>query len=451
MSSLKSMTQGRPTKLIVTFALPLMVGNVFQQLYTIVDTMVVGRYLGVNALAALGADDWLSWMMLGIIQGFSQGFAIKMAYDFGAGDEKSLKKTVGNSLVIAVVFAVGMTLLGEVLAPYGLQILKTKQRVWADAILYLRLIYLGTPIIMMYNLFASILRALGDSRTPLKAMVVASLTNIGLDLLFVLVFHWGIAGAALGTVCGQLVSSLYCLHYMRKIPLLHLSRSDCRLDMRLGGHLLYLGLPMALQNGIIAVGGMIVQSVVNQFSVAFIGGITAVNKLYGLLEIAATSYGFAMVTYTGQNLGAGQGNRIRKGVRGASMIALATSVVIMMVILLFGRRIVGMFMSGTPEEIGEAIAVGYRYISIMAVCLPVLYELHVIRSTIQGMGNTVLPMVSGISEFCMRTFVALLLPLWVGESGIYYAEVAAWMGAMLVLIPSYFILRKKMTAGEACG
>ncbi|MBE5906740.1 MAG: MATE family efflux transporter [Lachnospiraceae bacterium] len=441
---MKDMTQGSPGKLIVSFALPLMAGNVFQQLYTIVDTLVVGRYLGVNALAALGADDWLSWMMLGIMQGFAQGFAIKMAYDFGARDEEALRKTIGNSVVIAIVFSIGMTILGELLAAPGLHLLKTKERIWGDAILYLRMIYIGTPIIMLYNLFASILRALGDSKTPLRAMVVASFTNIGLDLLFVMVFHWGIAGAALGTICGQLVSSVYCLYYMHKLPILHLRKSDFRLNPRLSLHLLYLGLPMALQNAIIAVGGMVVQSVVNQFSVACIGGFTAVNKLYGLLEIAATSYGFSMVTYTGQNLGARQGKRIRKGVRSASKIAALTSLVIMAVILIFGRQIVGMFMSGTPAEIKEATDVGYRYIRIMALCLPILYELHVIRSTIQGMGNTVLPMASGISECFMRIGVALLSPLLVGEAGIYYAEVIAWMGAMLVLVPSYFVLRKQL-------
>ncbi|SFQ50877.1 putative efflux protein, MATE family [Lachnospiraceae bacterium XBB1006] len=442
--SLKSMTEGTPRKLIIAFALPLMAGNVFQQLYTIVDTMVVGRYLGVKALAALGADDWLSWMMLGIVEGFAQGFAIKMAYDYGAKDEKSLKKTIGNSVVIAILFSVGMTIIGEAVAAPALRLLRTKSTIWSDAICYLRLIYLGTPIIMLYNLFASILRALGDSKTPLRAMIVASIVNIGLDLLFVMVFHWGIAGAAFGTICGQLVSSLYCLYYMRKLPLLSLGKSDFRLERKLGGYLLYLGLPMALQNAIIAIGGMVVQSVVNLFSVAFIGGFTAVNKLYGLLEIAATSYGFAMVTYTGQNLGAGNINRVRHGVRSASGIAMVTSVVIMTVILVFGREIVGMFMSGTPKIIKEATDVGYHYISIMAICLPILYELHVLRSTIQGMGNTILPMISGVAEFCMRTGVALIFSMLVGEQGIYFAEVAAWIGSMCVLVPSYVVLRKRM-------
>lgn len=448
-SRVKKMTEGTPWKLILAFSMPLMLGNVFQQMYTIVDTMVVGRFLGVNALAALGADDWFSWMMLGIVQGFTQGFAIKMAQDFGAGNEAALKKTIGNSTVIAILFSLFLTLLGELAVIPGLKLLQTQEVVFADAEIYLRLIFAGTPVIMLYNLFASVLRSLGDSKTPLHAMIVASLTNIGLDLLFVIVFKWGIAGAALGTVCAQFVSILYCLWHMRKMELLHLNRSDYRLELKLGGHLLYLGLPMAFQNAIIAVGGMIVQSVVNRFSVAFIAGVTAVNKLYGLLEIAGTSYGYAMVTYTGQNLGAGKLNRIRQGVRSALLIALITSVTIGVLMLVFGESIVSIFISGTPEQVAEAVRVGHKYLAIMGTFLPILYFLHVVRSTIQGLGNTVLPMVSGIAEFFMRISMVLFCTI-LGESRIFFAEVAAWTGSDLVLIPSYLILMRRLCKkGEA--
>lgn len=446
-SRIKKMTEGTPWKLILAFSMPLMLGNVFQQMYTIVDTMVVGRFLGVNALAALGADDWFSWMMLGIVQGFTQGFAIKMAQDFGAGNEAALKKTIGNSTVIAILFSLFLTLLGELAVIPGLKLLQTQEAVFADAEIYLRLIFAGTPVIMLYNLFASVLRSLGDSKTPLHAMIVASITNIGLDLLFVIVFKWGIAGAALGTVCAQFVSILYCLWHMRKMELLHLQRSDYRLELKLGGHLLYLGLPMAFQNAIIAVGGMIVQSVVNRFSVAFIAGVTAVNKLYGLLEIAGTSYGYAMVTYTGQNLGAGKLNRIRQGVRSALLIALITSVTIGVLMLVFGESIVSIFISGTREQVAEAVRVGYKYLAIMGTFLPILYFLHVVRSTIQGLGNTVLPMVSGIAEFFMRISMVLFCTI-LGESRIFFAEVAAWTGSDLVLIPSYLILMRRLCKKE---
>lgn len=444
MTRTKNMTEGAPGKLIVAFALPLMAGNIFQQLYTVVDTLIVGRYLGVSALAALGADDWFAWMMLGIVQGFAQGFAIKMAHDFGAKNEQALRKTIGNSVVIAVLFSAFMMILGELMVVPGLSILKTNPKVWNGAVTYLRIYFLGTPIMMMYNLLASILRALGDSKTPLHAIIVASISNICLDLLFVVGFKWGIAGAALGTLAGQLISCFYCFYYMRKMSLLKLQKTDFSLEPALGKYLLYLGLPMAAQNALIAIGGMVVQSVVNQFSVAFIAGFTAVNKLYGLLEIAATSYGFSMVTYTGQNLGAGKKERIFRGVRSAVGISIVTSLVMTAIVLIFGKSIIGMFISGTPEEFAEAVEVGYRYISIMGICLPILYVLHVVRSSIQGMGNTMWPMVSGIAEFIMRTAVALILPLAIGEMGIYFAEVAAWLGSDMVLIPSYFALKKKL-------
>lgn len=442
-SRVKDMTVGTPGKLIVSFALPLMAGNIFQQLYTIVDTMVVGRFLGVQALAALGADDWFGWMMLGIVQGFAQGFAIKMSQEFGARNYQGLRKVIGNSAVVSIVFSLLLVILGELAVEPGLHLLHTQSAVWANAVLYLRIYFLGTPIVMLYNLFASILRSLGDSKTPLHAMIVASVTNIGLDLLFVVIFRWGIAGAAWATLTAQMISALYCFLHMRKMELLKLTRNEFRLDTGLMGHLFYLGLPMALQNVMIAIGGMIVQSVINAFSVAFIAGITAVNKMYGLLEIAATSYGYAMVTYAGQNLGAGNLERIRKGVKSALIISLITSAMIAAAMLLCGKGFIGLFISGTENEVKEAVNVGHFYLNIMSICLPILYCLHVVRSTIQGLGNTMLPMISGLVEFFMRTSVIYLLPMLIGEIGVYFAEVSAWIGAVCVLIPSYVYMIKK--------
>ena len=205
-----------------------------------------------------------------------------------------------------------------------------------------------------------------------------------------------------------------------------------------------LGAPMAFQNAVISIGGMIVQFVVNGSGVIFIAGFTATNKLYGVLEIAATSYGYSMVTYTGQNLGAGRTERIRKGMRAAVLIALATSAVIAAIMLLGGRAILSCFISGTPQEVEQTLYVAYYYLAIMSLCLPILYILHVTRSTIQGVGNTVLPMVSGIAEFIMRAATAILLPMLIGETGIFYAEIMAWAGADLILICSYFAVMKKM-------
>ena len=444
-AKIKDMTTGRPLPLIVSFALPLMAGNIFQQLYTVVDTMVVGKALGVDALAALGATDWLYWMWLGMIQGATQGFGILMAREFGAKQYESLRSVVGSSVTLSFLAAVLFLMVGQIAAVPLLGLLKTPAEIMPGSALYLRIMFLGIPIVMAYNLLATILRSLGDGQTPLYAMIVAALSNIILDLLFVLVFHWGIAGAAAATLIAQGISSVYCLVKVRRIEFMTLHKSHFVLKPAMAGRLLSLGAPMAAQNAIIAVGGMIIQGVVNSYGVAFIGGFTAANKLYGVLEIAATSYGYAMITYAGQNLGAAKIDRIRTGMKWAITVALATSAVIASVMLIFGKTIVGAFISGTPEEATAALKVGVTYLSIMSICLPVLYILHVTRSAVQGMGNTILPMVSGIAEFVMRTGGVLLLPALLGENGIFIAEVLAWFGADLILVPSYFLMLNRIS------
>ncbi len=440
----QNMTQGKPAKLLLTFSLSLAAGNVFQQLYTVVDTMVVGKYLGVSALAAVGAADWLNWLMLGVIQGLTQGFGIKMAQEFGAGKEEELRKCVGSAALLSMLSAVVLAALGQVFARPVLVLLQTPEEIIGYTMLYLRILFAGVPIVMLYNLLACILRSLGDSRTPLHAMIAASLTNIILDYLFVMGLKWGIAGAAAATLIAQAVSSVFCFWHIRKIAFLKLKKRDFTLEKRLTRRLFVLGLPMAFQNAIIAIGGMIVQFVVNGYGVIFIAGFTATNKLYGLLEIAGTSYGYAMVTYVGQNLGAGKMNRIRSGMRAAMGIAMITSVVIALIMLSLGKYILGLFISGTPDVVEQTMGIAYFYLAVMAVCLPVLYVLHVTRSAIQGMGNTVLPMMSGVAEFVMRTLSVILLPMMFGKIGIFFAEIAAWIGADAVLVPSYFVVERKL-------
>lgn len=442
-AKVKDMTVGRPLGLIVSFALPLMAGSIFQQLYTVVDTMVVGKALGVDALAALGATDWLSWMILGMVQGFTQGFGILMARKFGAKDMPGLRRVVGVSVTLSALFALVLLAGAQAAARPMLRLLQTPDRVIGRSMLYIRIYFAGIPVIIAYNLLATVLRSLGDSRTPLVAMVLASLTNVGLDLLFVLVFGWGIAGAAAATLIAQVLSSVFCFLRLRRTDFLTLEREDFRPRDGLGWRLLGLGWPVALQNGIIAVGGLIIQRVVNGYGVTLLAGYTATNKLFGLLELAAISFGYAMLTYAGQNLGAGDLPRIRKGMTAALGAALGISLIISTAMLTLGRNILGLFLSGDPAEVELAMESGYRYLSIMAMGLPVLYVLHVVRSAVQGMGETLLPMVSGIGEFVMRTGCVLLLPALLGEDGIYIAEISAWLGADLILVPSYLATMKR--------
>jgi putative MATE family efflux protein len=441
-TTIKDMTQGNPLKLIINFASPLMIGNVFQQLYTVVDTIVVGKALGVNALAALGATDWLYWMLLGMVQGITQGFGILIAREFGAKQFERLRTVTANAITLSALSAIILLILSQMISVPALLMLNTPDKIMGDSLLYLRIMFGGIPIVMAYNLLAGILRSLGDGRTPLNAMIVAALANIVLDIVFVLIFHWGIAGAAVATLIAQLFSGIFCLLRISRIEFLKFKPKDFIPNFHLNGRLFGLGAPMATQNAMIAIGGMIIQSVVNGYGVAFIGGFTASNKLYGVLEIAASSYGYAMITYVGQNLGARRFDRIQRGVRCASVISIITSLLISVTMLFAGKGIISMFISGTQQEISEAVRVGYVYLAFMSICLPVLYILHVSRSSIQGLGNTILPMVSGVVEFIMRTGGVLLLPTIIGENGIFLAEVLAWIGADLILVPSYFITIK---------
>ena len=438
MAHVKDMTQGKPWKLILMFALPLMAGNVFQQLYTLVDTAVVGQFVGVEALASLGAADWLNWLVLGIPTGFAQGFSILMSQNFGAGEPEELRKSVAASIILSAIIAVVTLVISQVFMLPTLRLLNTPENVLPGSLLYLRIYFSGIPVSMAYNLLSSMLRALGDSRTPLRAMIIASITNVALDLLFTVAFGWGIAGVAIATVIAQIVAMLYCLRASMRINEIKLKAEHFRAGSALMGRLLKLGVPVAMQNTIISVGGLCVQYVVNGFGFRFIAGFTATNKLYGLLEMAAVSFGYAISTYTGQNLGARNYERIKQGVRSSFFMALVTSVAIGAAMILCGKNVLMLFISGEPNEVVEVLKIAYRYLVVMAGCLPILYLLYVYRSAQQGMGDTVMPMISGAVELIMRVGAAMLLPGIMGQDGIYLAEVAAWAGAAVLLIVTYY-------------
>ncbi len=445
----RNMTEGSPIKLILAIALPLMLGNVCQQLYTVVDTMVVGRGVGMDALAALGSSDWFNWLFLGVVQGFAQGFAIPMAQAFGADDYDDLRKYVGNAALLAVITSAVITAAALSLIRPVLNLLGTPVEIQPTAIEYLTVLFAGLPVVMAYNLLAGVLRSLGDGKSPLYAMIVASAVNIVLDVLFVMGFGWGVSGAAAATVIAQVCSCLFCLYRLKGVAFLRMKKSDFALDPCRCAKLMKLGLPLSMQNGIIAVGGMIVQSVVNPLGVTFIAGYTATNKLYGVLEVAAVSYGYAMSTYSGQNLGARKIERIRKGTRAGAIAGVITAAIIALCMFLFGRQIVSLFIDAGEANAVGAIDIAVEYLWLMSAFLPVLYVLHVYRSTLQGMGDTVMPMVSGLAEFVMRTGAALLLPGVIGYSGVFWAEVLAWVGADLILVPSYWVGFKR--AQKLCG
>lgn len=439
----KNMTSGSPGKLIITFAIPLMLGNIFQQFYTMADTMIVGQVIGVEALAAVGAADWLVWMVLGIMTGITQGFSILISQYYGAGEKENLKRSVAKSYLLTAGLSILVLAISQLTVYQVLVFLNTPENIIGMTMTYIRLIFAGIPIISAYNIFAAILRALGNSRSPLTAMIVAAIVNIGLDLLFVAVFDWGVGGAAIATVIAQGVSAVYCFVVLRKIKDVQIQKQHIYENPMLYGKLLKLAAPLAVQNVIISVGGLTVQYVVNGFGFLFVAGFTATNKLYGVLEMAAISYGYAITTYVGQNLGAREYRRIRKGVNSGVYMALITSVVIAGIMIVIGRGILSLFVSGDPQQVEQVLDIAYKYLFIMAIFLWTLYLLYVYRSAIQGLGNTLIPLASGIAEFCMRVGVALLLPRIIGENGIFYAEIFAWAGAAVLLIISYRVIIKK--------
>ncbi len=426
----KNMTSGSPGKLIITFAIPLMLGNVFQQFYTMADTMIVGQVVGVKALAAVGAADWLVWLVFGIMTGMAQGFSILISQYYGAGEKENLKRAVAKSYMLTAILSIIVLVLSEVTVQQVLQFLHTPENVIGLSLMYIRMVFAGIPIIAAYNIFAAILRALGNSRSPLIAMIVAA-------------FGWGVLGAAIATVIAQGFSAAYCLSVLRHIPDVRLTREDFHQQPAMSLRLLKLAAPLAIQNVIISVGGLTVQYVVNGFGFLFVAGFTAANKLYGVLEMASVSYGYAITTYVGQNLGAKKYRRIRNGVRSGVYMALITSIVISGVMVITGRNILSLFVSGEAGQVKQVLDIAYKYLFIMAIFLWVLYLLYVYRSAIQGLGNTLIPLASGVVEFCMRVGVALLLPKLIGEDGIFYAEISAWSGAAILLIVSYVVIIRK--------
>ncbi|MBE5795598.1 MAG: MATE family efflux transporter [Clostridiales bacterium] len=440
----RNMTEGSPIKLLLAVAFPLMLGNVFQQLYTVVDAQVVGAVEGVSALAALGSSDWFLWLFTGMVQGFAQGFTIPVAQAFGAGDIKALKRNVGNAAVLTLLIGVASGILAILMITPVHNWLNMPEAIRPCSRQYLTVIFAGLPIFMAYNVLGGILRSLGDGKTPLLAMVIASLTNIALDLLFVAVFRMGVTGAAAATVIAQLVSCLFCLGRLRHLPIVHPAKEDFRLDRAVVSRQIWLGIPVGAQNIIIAVGGMFVQSIVNGMGVAFIAGYTASNKLYGVLEIAAVSYGYAVSTYAGQNMGAKKPDRIRSGIHAAVLAGILTAAGIGAAMFLFGHHILASFLSGSEKEVADALKVAVEYLRTMAAFLPILYLLYIYRSALQGMGNTVMPMVSGFVELAMRVGAAILLPGWIGYQGLFIAEVLAWIGADFVLMPSYYAMLGKL-------
>lgn len=432
----KDMTQGNPIKLIFMFSIPLLVGNIFQQLYSMVDAMVVGRFVGVHALAAVGNTSAMIFVILGFSMGLTTGFSVIISQRFGARDEEGLRRAVGMSILLAAVLTVIMTALSLLFSKNLLLLMDTPKDILSQSQLYINIIFAGTFSSIFYNLISSVLRALGDSKTPLYFLIVSSVLNVVLDLVFVVWIGMDVDGVAYATVISQTTSCVLSLLYIRKKhPILRLSRKDFILDREMICSLLKMGIPTALQNSITGIGVMTLQSVVNSFGSNVVAAFTAASKVDMLASQPISSIGFAMATFVGQNLGAGEFKRIRRGVTHALILIGVCVAFGLTVVYGAGELLTQLFVSAEETEV---IDYAMKYLHIVSCFYWALGTLFVWRSSLQGLGNAIIPMISGIVELFMRMGAALILADFLDFTGIALASPVAWVAASILLGIGYY-------------
>lgn len=432
----KDMTVGNPFRLIGMFSFSLIVGNLFQQLYTFVDTIIIGKKIGTLGLAAVGGTEWLIFLVNGVVIGLVQGFCILLGNSYGEGNERGFETYYTKAKKICFVLAIGLPVFFFLVSGVTLRLLGTKDEVYAMAQEYIYVIFLGIPFLVFYQLFSGALRSRGNSRIPLLAMTISSLCNIVLDILFVNVLEFGIMGAALGTIVSECVVMLFCGYYFYAEKRNVDKRITVENEKIVAIKLIQMGIPMALQSVITSIGGLIVVNRINQYDITFLAGYTAAVKLYGLLEIAASSFGLAVVAYVAQNYGAGKMCRIKKGVRASLFMGTVVAVICSCVMVLCGYDILRLFVevSDTTEKI---LAYGCRFFKILAVFFPFLYFLYILRAALQGMNHTVVPMLSSFAQLIMRLLCAIALTRFIGSDGIFWGEVSAWILADMILFGVY--------------
>ena len=435
----KDMTTGNPVKLILLFSIPLLIGNIFQQFYSMVDTIIVGRFIGVDALAAVGSTGSMSFLINGFVVGLTSGFAVLVSQKFGAKDEEGLKKAVASALVLSLIATGIVTLVSVLLAKPMLHLMNTPDNIIDDANAYIIIIYAGTIATVVYNIIAGILRALGDSKTPLYFLIVASILNIVLDIVFIVNFSMGVAGAAWATIISQGVSGLLCIVYTyKKYKILRLKKEDFKVKSRVYKKHLKIGIPMAQQFSITAIGIMTVQGALNVFGSSAIAAYTAASKVLQIVMQPAITFGVTMATYCGQNLGAKNYIRIKEGVKKCTEISVITSIIAGIILVFGGKFFVGLFIENPDASI---LAYAQECLNYSAIFFIPLGLIFIYRNALQGMGESFVPMMAGAFELIARAVVAFTLPSFIGYTGICLADPVAWLSAAIPLGIYYF---KKM-------
>lgn len=431
----KQLTSGSPRRLLFTFALPLLIGNLFQQIYNITDTAIVGRVVGLEALAAVGSVGSTLFLVMGFAQAATAGLTIPLAQRFGANDEDGVRRSFTVATLVSLVIAAVITLLGTVFASEIIALLQTPADMTAYATDYLRVVFAGAVFTVAYNLLANVLRALGDSRTPLYFLVLAAMTNLVLDLVFMVGFGWGVAGAGLATVISQGVSALCCLVFIhRKVPALHASRANWRVTGADVWAHTRLGLPMGFQASIIALGSITIQVALNQMGSETVAAYTAAQRIEQLAMLPFVSFGIAMGTYAAQNYGAGLPGRVWDGVRATALMSLVYGVVIGLVLWFFSDSLVGAFIKDAPAEVER---MGQLYFWVTVPFYPALILLFIYRYTLQGLGHSLVPTLAGFIELGMRVLTAFFIAPVYGYVGVLVCHPLAWVGAWAILALTY--------------
>ncbi|WP_370838305.1 MATE family efflux transporter [Intestinibacter bartlettii] len=436
------MTKGNPLKIFIYFTIPLLIGNIFQQLYSMVDTIIVGRFVGVNALAALGACNSLFFLVNGLVLGLTSGFAVLVAQKFGAKDEKGVKKAVASNITLTIVLTVIITIVALLAVKPLLNMMNTPENIYEDARVYITLIYAGIITQTGYNMAAGILRALGDSKTPLYFLIVASILNVILDLIFIINFNMGVAGAAYATNIAQGVSAVLCFIYSyKKFKILRLKKEDFKVEKEYYTTHLKIAIPMSMQFSVTAVGIIIIQSAINTFGSVVIASYTAASKVLQLVMQPSTSFGVTVATYAGQNLGAGRFDRIKHGIKIMNVVSIITSLIAGVVLVTLGKYFVMLFIENPTPEIFDYAQQVLNYSAIFFIPLGFIF---VYRNVLQGMGESFVPMMAGFFELAARATVAFTLPKVIGFTGICLSDPIAWISACVPLMLTYYIKMKKI-------
>lgn len=437
----KDLTVGSPSKILIHLAMPILIGSLIQQAYTLADTIILGKFVNTEALTAVSCTSWIYWLIIGIVTGFTQGFSILISQKYGAGDMEQMRNSITMSYLLSLILTVIVTILSLASVHILLVLLHTPENLIAMSERYLYIISSGLFITTLYNLLSSILRAVGDTKTGLIALIISSIVNIILDIIFVVYFHAGVTGVAIATMIAQIISCIVCYISIRKMSVIKIQKKDWSFDKLNFIALFKLGAPLALQNIVISIGGLIMQGIVNSYGYVFTAAVSLTGKVTSFIQQAGVSFSVALGTYVGQNLGANKMMRIKEGVVKCLQINLIIGFLTSILFIFAGKPVLSVFlaMDNASSDINrQIIDMAYQYLVIQCIFLFTVYILFTYRAALLGMGQTFIPMLSGFVELIIRLVIAFFLPILLGEQGVFYADGLAWVSAGLLLMISYY-------------